>query len=83
MGEIGDTSDLYQKFLQSAVNRYRDSLKSGLVQALQGIIRTDKSATEMADLLVNAWQGALFKNENGEIVRTTKTVLSGLIRRLF
>jgi TetR/AcrR family transcriptional repressor of nem operon len=62
MGEIGDTSDLCQKSLQSAVNRYRDSLKSGLVQAQQqGTIRTDKSATEMADLLVNAWQGALLR----------------------
>jgi TetR/AcrR family transcriptional repressor of nem operon len=62
MGEIGDTSDLCQKSLQSAVNRYRDSLKSGLMQAQQqGTIRTDKSAKEMADLLVNAWQGALLR----------------------
>jgi TetR/AcrR family transcriptional repressor of nem operon len=62
MGEIGDTSDLCQKSLQYAVNRYRDSLKSGLMQAQQqGTIRTDKSAKEMADLLVNTWQGALLR----------------------
>jgi TetR/AcrR family transcriptional repressor of nem operon len=27
----------------------------------QGTIRTDKSAKEMADLLVNTWQGALLR----------------------
>ena len=62
MGEIGDTSDLCQKSLQSAVNRYRDLLQSGLTQAQQqGTVRTDKSAEDMADLLVNAWQGALLR----------------------
>lgn len=62
MGEIGDTSDLCQKSLQAALNRYRDSLKSGLAKAQQqGTIRTDKSAEDMADLLVNAWQGALLR----------------------
>jgi TetR/AcrR family transcriptional repressor of nem operon len=33
MGEIGSTSDLYQKSLQSALSRYRDLLQSGLFQA--------------------------------------------------
>jgi len=62
MGEIGDTSDLCQKSLQSAVNRYRDLLQSGLAKAQQeGTVRTDKSAKDMADLLVNAWQGALLR----------------------
>jgi TetR/AcrR family transcriptional repressor of nem operon len=27
----------------------------------QGTLRTDKSAREMADLLVNTWQGALLR----------------------
>ncbi|MDI1231274.1 MAG: TetR family transcriptional regulator C-terminal domain-containing protein [Methylobacter sp.] len=62
MGEIGDTSDLCQKSLQSAVNRYRNVLQSGLAKAQQqGTVRTDKSAEEMADLLVNTWQGALLR----------------------
>ncbi len=62
MGEIGGTSDLCQKSLQSALNRYRDLLQSGLAKAQQqGTVRTDKSAKEMADLLVNAWQGALLR----------------------
>lgn len=62
MGEIGDTSELCQKSLQSAVHRYRDLLQAGLLKAQQeGTIRTDKSAEEMADLLVNMWQGALLR----------------------
>ncbi|MDN5753706.1 MAG: TetR/AcrR family transcriptional regulator [Nitrosospira sp.] len=62
MGEIGDTSDVCRKSLQSAVTRYRNLLKSGLAKAQQqGTVRTDKSAEEMADLLLNAWQGALLR----------------------
>jgi TetR/AcrR family transcriptional repressor of nem operon len=62
MGEIGDTSELCQKSLQTAVHRYRDLLQAGLLKAQQeGTIRTDKSAEDMADLLVNMWQGALLR----------------------
>ncbi|MDD5578333.1 MAG: TetR family transcriptional regulator C-terminal domain-containing protein [Methylobacter sp.] len=62
MGELGDSSDLCQKSLQSALHRYRDLLKSGLAMAQQeGTVRSDKSAEDMADLLVNAWQGALLR----------------------
>lgn len=62
MGEIGDTSDVCQRSLQTAVTRYRNLLKSGLAKAqLQGTVRHDKSAEEMADLLLNAWQGALLR----------------------
>ena len=62
MGELGDNNDLCQRNLQVAVHRYRDLLKSGLEKAQQqGRVRTDKTAVEMADLLVNTWQGALFR----------------------
>jgi TetR/AcrR family transcriptional regulator, transcriptional repressor for nem operon len=62
MGEIGDTSDLCQQSLQLAVHRYRDLLATGLKKAqLEGTIRTDKSADDMADLLTNTWQGALLR----------------------
>jgi TetR/AcrR family transcriptional regulator, transcriptional repressor for nem operon len=62
MGEIGDTSDICQKSLQSAVSRYRDLLQAGLTKAQQqGTVRTDKSAKDMADLLINSWQGALLR----------------------
>lgn len=62
MGEIGDTSELCRTSLQSAVHRYRDFLQSGLNKAQkEGSVRTDKSSASMADLLVNAWQGALLR----------------------
>jgi TetR/AcrR family transcriptional repressor of nem operon len=62
MGELGDTSDICQKSLQSAIKRYRDLLQSGLAKAQQqGTVRTDKSAEDMANLLVNSWQGALLR----------------------
>ena len=62
MGEVGDTSDLCRESLQIALNRYRDVLESGLQKAQQEeTIRRDKSARDMADLLVNAWQGALLR----------------------
>jgi TetR/AcrR family transcriptional repressor of nem operon len=62
MGEIGSTSDVCQQSLQSAIGRYRDLLQSGLAQAQQqGTVRTDKTPEEMADLLINTWQGALLR----------------------
>lgn len=62
MGEIGDTSDLCQQSLQLAVHRYSDLLATGLKKAqMEGAIRIDKSADDMADLLVNTWQGALLR----------------------
>lgn len=62
MGELGDTSDLCQQSLQKAVHRYRDLLQTGIEKAQQqGTVRNDKQAMEMADLLVNTWQGALLR----------------------
>lgn len=62
MGEIGDTSEVCQKSLQAAVHRYKNALAKGLEKAqAEGSVRTDKTAGEMADLLTNAWQGALLR----------------------
>ncbi|MBX3630970.1 MAG: TetR family transcriptional regulator C-terminal domain-containing protein [Nitrosomonas sp.] len=62
IGEIGDTSEICRESLQSAVGRYLDLLQSGLAKAQQqGTVRSDKSAKEMADLLLNTWQGALLR----------------------
>jgi TetR/AcrR family transcriptional repressor of nem operon len=48
--------------LQTTLNRYRDLLASGLARAQQeGSVRNDRSATELADLLLNTWQGALLR----------------------
>ncbi len=62
MGEVGDTSELCRLALKSAVTRYRNTLCAGLAKAQQqGTVRGDKSAERMADLLTNAWQGALLR----------------------
>jgi TetR/AcrR family transcriptional repressor of nem operon len=62
MGEIGDTSEICRSALKSTVAQYRDLLELGLQKAQQqGLVRTDKSAQEMADLLTDAWQGALLR----------------------
>jgi TetR/AcrR family transcriptional regulator, transcriptional repressor for nem operon len=62
MGEIGDTSDVCRKSLQTAIDRYRDLLQSGLAKAQQqGTARPDRCAKDMANLLINTWQGALLR----------------------
>jgi TetR/AcrR family transcriptional regulator, transcriptional repressor for nem operon len=62
MGEIGDNSELCRVALKTSLQRYRDVWEHGLTKAQQqGTIRTDKSARELADLWINAWQGALLR----------------------
>jgi TetR/AcrR family transcriptional repressor of nem operon len=70
IGEIGDTSDLCQTSLREAVRRYRDKLREGILRAQQeGSFRADMDAKEMADLLVNFWQGALLRMKIERSVR--------------
>ncbi len=62
MGEIGDTSDLCQQSLQLAVHKYQGLLVFALKKAqAEGTVRTDKPVEDMADLLLNGWQGALLR----------------------
>lgn len=62
MGEIGNTSELCNQALKSAVERYKLLQYKALVQAQkEGAVRTDRSAEIMANLLVNNWQGALLR----------------------
>jgi len=62
MGEIGDTSELCNQALKTAVERYKQLQKTALEHAQQqGTVRKDRSAESMADLLVNNWQGALLR----------------------
>lgn len=84
MGEIGDTSDVCQKSLQTAVTRYRNLLQSGLAKAqLQGTVRSDKSAEEMADLLLNTWQGALLRMKIEKSVAPVKQCCQDLLGDFF
>jgi TetR/AcrR family transcriptional repressor of nem operon len=70
IGEIGDTSDLCWLSLREAVRRYRDKLREGLARAQQeGSFRKDLDAMDMADFLVNVWQGALLRMKIERSVR--------------
>jgi TetR/AcrR family transcriptional repressor of nem operon len=62
IGELSDTSDTCRIALKTSLNRYRDVWELGFSCAQnEGTIRTDKSARELADIWVNAWQGALLR----------------------
>ncbi len=62
MGEIGDTSEICRNSLIKAVNRYKEIQFEALVRAQEmGVVRNDRSANMMADLLINNWQGALLR----------------------
>jgi TetR/AcrR family transcriptional repressor of nem operon len=62
IGEIGDTSETCRIALKSALDRYRDMLAALIAKGqTEGTYRKDRGAQEMADLLVNAWQGALLR----------------------
>jgi len=70
MGEIGDTSDLAQSSLREAVHRYRDKLRDGIARGQrEGSFRKDMDARDMADFLVNVWQGALLRMKIERSVR--------------
>jgi TetR/AcrR family transcriptional regulator, transcriptional repressor for nem operon len=70
MGEIGDTSELAQASLREAVHRYRDKLRDGIARGQrEGIFRKDMNAKDMADFLVNVWQGALLRAKIERSVR--------------
>jgi TetR/AcrR family transcriptional repressor of nem operon len=70
IGEIGDTSDLCQTSLREAVRRYRDKLQEGVARAQQeGSFRKELAAKDMADFLVNGWQGALLRMKIERSVR--------------
>ncbi len=84
MGEIGDTSEVCRLALKTAVERYRDLLQSGLNQAQQqGTVRTDKSAQEMADLLTDAWQGALLRMKIDQSVSPLRRCCDDLLGDYF
>ena len=84
MGEIGDTSEVCNKSLKSAVTRYRDLIQFCLAKAQQqGTVRSDKSARDMADLLVNTWQGALLRTKIEKTSRPVKQCCKDLLGNFF
>jgi len=84
MGEIGDTSEVCNKALKTAVTRYRDLIQSCLSKAQQqGTVRKDKSSRDMADLLVNSWQGALLRTKIEKSSLPVKQCYQDLLENFF
>jgi TetR/AcrR family transcriptional regulator, transcriptional repressor for nem operon len=62
MGEVGDSSPAARDALGKAVARYRDLLAAGLTRGqAEGVVRADRDARAMADILFDGWQGAMLR----------------------
>ena len=84
LGEIGDTSDKCRSALAEAVNDYAVTLATGLALAQrQGALRRDLSSREMADLLVNAWQGALLRMKIEHSIQPLEQCVDSLLQGYF
>jgi TetR/AcrR family transcriptional repressor of nem operon len=84
IGEIGDTSELCQTSLREAVHRYREKLSEGFARGQEeGSFRKDISAKDMADFLVNVWQGALLRMKIERSVRPLTQVCDMLLKGHF
>lgn len=84
IGEIGDTSDLCQTSLREAVHRYREKLREGIARGQsEGSFRKDLDAKDMADFLVNVWQGSLLRMKIERSVRPLTQVCDMLLKGYF
>lgn len=84
IGEIGDTHEVCLAALQEVYRRYRDKLEQGLAQAQrEGTVRTDLSAADMADLLADAWQGALLRMKVEQSARPLERFVRHLLDGYF
>ena len=84
MGEIGDTSELCNQSLKSAVERYKLLQYNALLQAQkEGTVRQDRSAESMANLLVNNWQGALLRMKIEQSVQPLQEFCDTLLKDYF
>jgi len=84
MGEIGDTSEVCNQALKSAVERYKLLQYKALLQAQkEGTVRTDRDAEFMANLLVNNWQGALLRMKIEQSVQPLQEFCDTLLNDYF
>lgn len=60
--EISESSPLCREAMQAVIAEWRDRF-AGYVQSAQaqGYIRTDMSASDLADIFCNAWEGSLLR----------------------
>jgi TetR/AcrR family transcriptional regulator, transcriptional repressor for nem operon len=84
IGEIGETSELCQTSLREAVHRYREKLREAFQRGQrEGSFRKDIDAKDMADFLVNVWQGALLRMKIERSTRPLTQVSDMLLKGYF
>lgn len=84
MGEIGENSEICRNAIKNALGRYRDKIREAIEEGQRrGEFRCDKTAEEMADLLVNAWQGALLRMKIEQSVRPLEECCRNLLGDYF
>ncbi|MCK5831172.1 MAG: TetR family transcriptional regulator C-terminal domain-containing protein [Methylococcales bacterium] len=84
MGEIGGTSEICKDSLIKAVDRYSNIQEIALVRGQEeGVVRKDRSAKSMADLLINNWQGALLRMKIERSVLPLKECCTTLLEDYF
>jgi TetR/AcrR family transcriptional repressor of nem operon len=84
IGEIGDTSEICRQALRDALHQYRDKIAEGIARGQrEGVFRNDKSAREMADLLVDAWQGAFLRMKIEQSTRPLEQCRQALLGDYF
>jgi len=84
MGEVGDTSELCRQSLMETIERYNALQQSALKRAqLEGVVRKDRSAKSMADLLFSGWQGALLQMKIEQSVQPLQECCDSLLDDYF
>lgn len=84
IGEIGETSEICRFAIKTALSRYRDKIGEAIEKGQRaGQFRCDKTALEMADLLVDAWQGALLRMKVEQSVQPLEKCCRSLLDDYF
>ncbi len=82
--EIEGSSEPVRASLSAAFDRWRDGVADALRQAQeQGSIRTDIPARELADLLIEAWEGAVIRMKIDRSIEPLRTCLRRLLDDYF
>lgn len=84
LGAELEANDTCRPALESAMLAYRNGLRDALRSAQdRGLVRTDLAPSEMADLLVDAWEGAVVRMKIERSTRPLKQCLKQLLDGYF
>ncbi len=87
VGNLGaelEGSDVCREALAKALRGWRERIRGALTQAQElGTVREDVSAGELADLLLDTWQGAVIRMKIEKSLRPLRQCLRRLIDEYF